>query len=1394
MKRRFPVMRCVFLTLFWLPLARGAEAQEVDFSETFVLSEDRLVALEQLIPGTEEHYYYTCLHYQSTSQLDRVPALIEAWVKRHGRTPRCIEIQHRQALLGYAQDHPAALEYLRRELGVTFNHQRQEVSTRPDLPTTLDQNQVSWEAYMARAFAGNNTTDGIEDRGLDLLLGRELGNSRRRSLLSRLTYPDFPGLAEQVVADLEVRNHSGFGSLNIHRQLLKTQLDQCLKRMPKLKNQQAFVETYLTKLWPGADVDWQQDRSARSAYLDRLWSYVQGLDPIHNSLKAHVLYQQLDLARHRGEYPRDRFMEYLKLPRQVFYMRPEYLRDGQRAQHPVNLQQDYSKVTRLPTIGNDEPLVRDYLQHFLLEADDIDEFEAYVRDTYLRRQLAEVKIVNGVGDPERWYSMLNPTEYQALKERIDLDFALTNVEQYAPEDLVKLDLHVKNVSTLIVKVFEINTRNFYEQNLSEVNTDINLDGLVPNWEEVVQYDSPPLRRIKRSFEFAQLNRPGVYVIDFIGNGKSSRALIRKGRLHATWSTTPAGQRVTVYDHLNQPLPDATVWLGGRQYTPNERGLLLIPFSNRPGRIPMILSHQSFSSLDYLQHESETYTLEGGMYVDREALLRNRKAEVLVRPMLKVNGEPTSLKLLTDPKLVINSVDLEGVVTTKEIRPFELYEDRESITQFQVPPRLAQISFVLTGKIKNLSQGTEETLSIAQSYEVNQIDRQAGVDAFHLSQVPEGYALELLGKTGEIRTDKPVQLQLKHRDFRSPMNVTLKTDPRGVVILGPLKEIERLAVTNPDGTTQSWPLLSARSTPYSVIQGIVGETLEIPYHGEAKRPVREEMALLSVHGGTFVTDHFSDLSVKDGMLQLKGLPAGDYQLLLKRPWRVVTVRLTEGRIEGDVALGTSRKLELRHRNPIQIARAAVKNRQLQIQLTHADELTRVHVFATRYQPAFDVMAVLGKPRGSEPYWMSRPGWPAVYLEGRSIGEEYQYILDRKYARKYPGNMLDRPSLLLNPWAVRSTETETQDAAEGEAFKGSAEPDSSSISGKRQQGSPTGSMTDYSNLDYLVQPTWVGSNLQPEKGKLELDLTEELTKHWLTIVAMTPDSTSYTMVVEPPAALRSIDLRLTSNMDAAEHYGQKKQVSQLTAGQTFAIPKASSARLQSYNSLADVFRLMMTLSGNSTLPTFQFLVQWNQKSAEEKGTLYSEYACHELHFFLYHKDRPFFDEVIRPCLTNKSHKTFMDAWLLGDDLQGWRQPWHYAQLNAVEKVLLGQRLAEERAFTRRWLAEQYELAPISRDEFQRLFEFAVQTSALENESPWRAGLDLEFEDLDQSEDLEPITQNQAIIEMQENLGRQNAEASGMNRRSRSRGRETDGTEINDLNTRKKECWRTLAGGDQ
>src|SRR5262249_48790298 len=158
------------------------------------------------------------------------------------------------------------------------------------------------------------------------------------------------------------------------------------------------------------------------------------------------------------------------------------------------------------------------------------------------------------GDQERWYSLLDdPAGYQALKERVDLDLALTNPTLFAANDPVVLDVDVKNVPSLVVKVFEINTLNHFLTRGSDADTSIDLDGLVAAVERTHEYGEPALRRVRRTFRFDELKGPGTYVIEFIGNGRSSRALVKKGTLRCLERQSAAGHAFTVLDEQNRPV-------------------------------------------------------------------------------------------------------------------------------------------------------------------------------------------------------------------------------------------------------------------------------------------------------------------------------------------------------------------------------------------------------------------------------------------------------------------------------------------------------------------------------------------------------------------------------------------------------------------------------------------------------------------------------------------------------------------------------------------------------------------------------------------------------------------------------------------------------------------------
>jgi hypothetical protein len=1313
-------MRTHFVKLFALAAAASiavkfstfAGAGEIGWIEKFALATDRTVPLEQLIPGTEDYYYYHALHYQSTEQWGKVEPLLKAWVERYNWTGRALEVQNRQALLTYKQDPQPALELIRRRLNLHFNQQPELINQKPNLPTRLDAALLSRQQLDQQALAQfPNTLQGFENAALDRLVNSELNADQRRQLLSRLERPDYPNLAKLVVADLNYKDSGGFGQFEIHRRLLLSQLDECAKLKPELIDQVAFINDYLLRLHPSDDVNWRQNAAALRAYLERLWKFVALLDPVHNSLKAHVLYHWLLLDRSQGKYDAERFLEYIKLPKHVGYVAPrllEHLEVGRAA----NLTQDFAPATMLPPVGDDEPLIRSYLAEFFLTADDYSAYANYIQDQYLKQVFAETKIVNGLGDAEKWYSLLPPAVYQQLKQRIDIDFAFTNRTELSADDPVGLDVYVKNVETLIVKVFEINAQNFYRQSLQEISTDINLDGLVANQEKTYTYQEPPLRRVKRHFDFPALSERGVYVVDFIGNGKASRALIRKGQLRYLVQTSAAGHVFTVLDEQKKPAPAATLWLAGTLFKPDKDGTITVPFSAQPGRRPIVLALGRFASLDHFEQVSESYQLTAAMYVDREQLIARRNALLLVRPRLLLAGTPVSRKVLEDVRLSITSTDLDNVTSTKEVADFKLHDDRESVWEFPVPQRLATIRFQLKAKVQNQSQNQKQDLALEQIFSLNEIDRTDKTEDLHFSRATNDYQIDLLGKTGEAKADRPLQLVLKLRDYTQTIPVSLQTNAAGRVLLGPLPGVTSITATGPQGTAHTWNLRDDQHTYPQSINGNTDAPFEVPYMGAEGKPERTELSLLELRGDKFLSDRFANLAVDGGLLRIGKLPPGDYSLLVKRSATQIRLRVAEGKLQNGYILGDYRQLELRNSRPLQLKAVEVTDKTVRVQLQNAGKLARVHVFATRFQPAYSAYGNLAGIRPVEPYVWSAPRPESQYVAGRNIGDEYRYIIDRKFARKYPGNMLERPSLLLNPWAIRSTQTGQQEPQRGSDFE------------KRKQllGAAGGRAadlvigpavpSDFADLDFLGNSSLVLANVEPdESSAIELQRADLSAYQELLFVAVDSQNTASRIVALPAAENQYLDLRLAKSLDPQQHYTQQRRISIVPAQGRFVVADITSTHFEVYDSLARVYSLYAALNSDPKLLEFEFVRNWPSLSIEDKRAKYLKYASHELHFFLYQKDPAFFKQVVRPYLANKKEKRFLDRWLLDDDLQVYLKPWNFEQLNTLEKILLAQRIEGQRAVTARLIKDRFDLIPSDAERFNHLFQTALKAGSLE-----------------------------------------------------------------------------------
>ena len=102
----------------------------------------------------------------------------------------------------------------------------------------------------------------------------------------------------------------------------------------------------------------------------------------------------------------------------------------------------------------------------------------------------------------------------------------------------------------------------------------------------------------------------------------------------------------------------------------------------------------------------------------------------------------------------------------------------------------------------------------------------------------------------------------------------------------------------------------------------------------------------------------------------------------------------------LVVGKIPNLELKDTAPLHITGVTTDKDGVAIKLANATPFTRVHVAATRFLPGKGTSP--GSADSSASAWPAarRPGNPNLFSAGRQIGDEYRYILERRYGKLFP----------------------------------------------------------------------------------------------------------------------------------------------------------------------------------------------------------------------------------------------------------------------------------------------------------------------------------------------------------------------------------------------------------
>jgi len=179
------------------------------------------------------------------------------------------------------------------------------------------------------------------------------------------------------------------------------------------------------------------------------------------------------------------------------------------------------------------------------------------------------------------------------------------------------------------------------------------------------------------FDLPELdNKVGLFVIEFISNGYSSRAVIKKGTLSLITKSTIAGHICYILDEeRNICKGEKTGIFFDDNYfrsEPDKGGRIVIPYEKFPKSAKCILIHNAFAQMADFNRLTETYDLKVNYILHPEAILMGNEAKVLIKTELTVNDRVCDLKLLKNTKIKLTTTSfIDNIPVTKTFENFEI---------------------------------------------------------------------------------------------------------------------------------------------------------------------------------------------------------------------------------------------------------------------------------------------------------------------------------------------------------------------------------------------------------------------------------------------------------------------------------------------------------------------------------------------------------------------------------------------------------------------------------------------------------------------------------------------------------------------------------------------------
>ena len=322
-----------------------------------------------------------------------------------------------------------------------------------------------------------------------------------------------------------------------------------------------------SKLRPISDVHWRNNPAYCKAYLDKLKAFAKG--PLkHVTFKALILFNYLrfyesvaqpdgnqDVAAYQAAvygneapknkkgskpkfptYDKETLAAYLSLPRRGAPFTDKQASEKAAADPAKAIDVGYtcSMFPELSAIGDDLPFVSRALGYFFLKGD-LTAAWPMVKKEWALIVFAKEKLMASAGNEKFLKAQEGAIKdgegakaFAAFNRSAQLRLFETNRKFYKIKEAVTIEYFTKNNPEITLNVYQLNTKNYYLDHLSEVPVDSALSGAVPLKSMTKKYgkDKSMIRRADSVTIKSLANKRGIFVIDMIGNKISTRCFIR----------------------------------------------------------------------------------------------------------------------------------------------------------------------------------------------------------------------------------------------------------------------------------------------------------------------------------------------------------------------------------------------------------------------------------------------------------------------------------------------------------------------------------------------------------------------------------------------------------------------------------------------------------------------------------------------------------------------------------------------------------------------------------------------------------------------------------------------------------------------------------------------------